>query len=90
MQLENGISEIESKQGKQLHASHPPGVSKEFIFQYQQDQETAEGVLRTGSFALEGDHLCPFTSWLDCHWTTLILGVVSSSSGQVEQKWMAL
>ncbi|XP_061286893.1 stAR-related lipid transfer protein 9 isoform X2 [Bos javanicus] len=50
MQLENGISEIESKQGKQLHASHPPGVSKEFIFQYQQDQETAEGVLRTGSF----------------------------------------
>nr|XP_042108974.1 stAR-related lipid transfer protein 9 isoform X5 [Ovis aries] len=53
MQLENGISEIESKQGKQLHASHPPGVSKEFIFQYQQDQETADSVLRTGSF---GNH----------------------------------
>nr|XP_020762400.1 stAR-related lipid transfer protein 9 isoform X2 [Odocoileus virginianus texanus] len=53
MQLENGISEIESKQGKQLHASHPPGVSKEFIFQYRQDQETADSVLRTGSF---GNH----------------------------------
>ncbi|XP_068406248.1 stAR-related lipid transfer protein 9 isoform X3 [Eschrichtius robustus] len=50
MQLENGILEIESKQSKQLCASHTPGVSKEFMFQDQKDQEMADRVLRPGSF----------------------------------------
>ncbi|XP_054944260.1 stAR-related lipid transfer protein 9 [Physeter macrocephalus] len=50
MQLENGILEIESKQSKQLYASHTPGVSKEFMFQDQKDQEMADHVLRPGSF----------------------------------------
>ncbi|XP_066885182.1 stAR-related lipid transfer protein 9 isoform X2 [Kogia breviceps] len=54
MQLENGILEIESKQSKQLYASHTPGVSKEFMFQDQKDQESANHVLRPGSFR---DHL---------------------------------
>ncbi|XP_062061724.1 stAR-related lipid transfer protein 9 isoform X3 [Lepus europaeus] len=45
MQLEDSILEIGSKQNKQLHASHTPGVSEEFVFQ---DQEKADHVLRTG------------------------------------------
>ncbi|XP_077935602.1 stAR-related lipid transfer protein 9 isoform X3 [Halichoerus grypus] len=54
IQLENGILEIESKQNKQLNASHTLGVSKEFIFQDLRDQEMADHVLRPGSF---GNHL---------------------------------
>ncbi|XP_034849632.1 stAR-related lipid transfer protein 9 isoform X8 [Mirounga leonina] len=54
IQLENGILEIESKQNKQLNASHTLGVSKEFIFQNLRDQEMADHVLRPGSF---GNHL---------------------------------
>ncbi|XP_029426116.1 stAR-related lipid transfer protein 9 isoform X2 [Nannospalax galili] len=49
MQLENDILEIESKQNKQLHTSHIPGVSKEFVFQDLQDQERADHVLMPGS-----------------------------------------
>ncbi|KAB0375055.1 hypothetical protein FD755_013547, partial [Muntiacus reevesi] len=80
MQLENGISEIESKQGKQLHASHPPGVSKEFIFQYQQDQETADSVLRTGSF---GNHP-PFKDQLTSpKWTDDVI-CRDGEAGEVE------
>ncbi|XP_051677982.2 stAR-related lipid transfer protein 9 isoform X3 [Oryctolagus cuniculus] len=45
MQLEDSILEIGSKQNKQLHASHTPGVSEESVFQ---DQEKADHVLRTG------------------------------------------
>ncbi|KAM8781397.1 stAR-related lipid transfer protein 9 isoform 2-T2 [Rhynchonycteris naso] len=51
IQLENGILEIESKQNKQLNASHTVGVSNEFVFQ---DQEMADHVLRSGS---SGNHL---------------------------------
>ncbi|XP_016067791.1 PREDICTED: stAR-related lipid transfer protein 9 isoform X2 [Miniopterus natalensis] len=51
MQLENGILEIESKQNKQLYASHTLGVSNEFVFQ---GEEMADHVLRPGSC---GDHL---------------------------------
>ncbi|KAL0603109.1 StAR-related lipid transfer protein 9 [Plecturocebus cupreus] len=40
MLLENGILEIESKQSKQVHASHAPGVSKEFVFQDPKEQKT--------------------------------------------------
>ncbi|XP_012622019.1 stAR-related lipid transfer protein 9 isoform X1 [Microcebus murinus] len=47
MQLENGILEIESKQVKQLHASHTPGINK-FVFQDQKNQKT-DHVLRTAS-----------------------------------------
>ncbi|XP_064426648.1 stAR-related lipid transfer protein 9 isoform X5 [Mirounga angustirostris] len=54
IQLENGILEIESKQNKQLNASHTLGVSKEFIFQNLRDQEMADHVPRPGSF---GNHL---------------------------------
>ncbi|XP_004400503.1 PREDICTED: stAR-related lipid transfer protein 9 [Odobenus rosmarus divergens] len=54
IQLENGILEIESKQNKQLNASHTLGVSKEFIFQDLRDQEMADHDLRPGSF---GNHL---------------------------------
>ncbi|KAM9645642.1 LOW QUALITY PROTEIN: stAR-related lipid transfer protein 9 [Trichechus inunguis] len=46
MQLEHSILEIESKQNKQLHASHTPGVRKETVFQ---DREKADCVLRPGS-----------------------------------------
>ncbi|XP_048649400.1 stAR-related lipid transfer protein 9 isoform X3 [Marmota marmota marmota] len=46
MQLENDILEIESKQ---LHASSTPGISKEFVFQDQRDQESDDHVLRPGS-----------------------------------------
>ncbi|XP_055292970.1 stAR-related lipid transfer protein 9 isoform X3 [Moschus berezovskii] len=80
MQLENGISEIESKQGKQLHTSHPPGVSKEFIFQYRQDQETADSVLRTGSF---GNHP-PFKDQLTSpKWTDDVI-CRDGEAGEVE------
>ncbi|XP_074222069.1 stAR-related lipid transfer protein 9 isoform X2 [Camelus bactrianus] len=48
VQLENGILEIESKQSKQLCASHTLGVSKKFVFQDPQDQERADCVLRAG------------------------------------------
>ncbi|XP_007933516.1 stAR-related lipid transfer protein 9 [Orycteropus afer afer] len=51
MQLEHSILEIESKQNKQLHASHTLEVSKEIVFQ---DQEKADHVLRP---AIPGDHL---------------------------------
>ncbi|XP_073921859.1 stAR-related lipid transfer protein 9 isoform X3 [Castor canadensis] len=53
MQLENGILEIESEQNKWLHASHTQGVSKEFVFQDQKDQERVGHILRTGS---SGNH----------------------------------
>ncbi|XP_059559994.1 stAR-related lipid transfer protein 9 isoform X1 [Myotis daubentonii] len=46
MQLENGILEIESKQNKQLYASHTLGVSHEFVFQ---DKEMADRVVKPGS-----------------------------------------
>lgn len=46
MQLENDILEIESKQNKQLHASHTPGVSNDLVFQ---EQEMADHVLGPGS-----------------------------------------
>ncbi|XP_069340511.1 stAR-related lipid transfer protein 9 [Eulemur rufifrons] len=49
MQLENGILEIESKQDKQLQASHTPGIDGEFMFQDQKDQEKADHVLRPAS-----------------------------------------
>ncbi|XP_064148154.1 stAR-related lipid transfer protein 9 isoform X5 [Loxodonta africana] len=51
MQLEHSILEIESKQNKQLRASHTPGVRKEIMFH---DWEKADHVLRPGS---PGDHL---------------------------------
>ncbi|XP_054421503.1 stAR-related lipid transfer protein 9 [Pteronotus mesoamericanus] len=51
VQLENDILEIESKQNKQLYASHTLGVSNEFVFQ---DQEMADHVLRPSS---SGNHL---------------------------------
>ncbi|KAM6181716.1 stAR-related lipid transfer protein 9 [Erethizon dorsatum] len=53
MQLESGILEIGSKQNKQLHASHTPGVSEEVVSQDQKDQERADHVLRPGS---SGNH----------------------------------
>lgn len=46
MQLENGILEIESKQNKQLYASHTLGVNHEFVFQ---DKEMADRVPKPGS-----------------------------------------
>ncbi|XP_037358206.1 stAR-related lipid transfer protein 9 isoform X2 [Talpa occidentalis] len=46
MQLENDILEIESKQNKQLCASHTSRLSKEFM---SQDQEIADFVLMPGS-----------------------------------------
>nr|XP_039324709.1 stAR-related lipid transfer protein 9 isoform X2 [Saimiri boliviensis boliviensis] len=49
MQLENGILEIESEQSKQVHASHVPGVSKEFVFQDQKEQEKTDHALRPDS-----------------------------------------
>ncbi|XP_012504588.1 PREDICTED: stAR-related lipid transfer protein 9 [Propithecus coquereli] len=49
MQLENDILEIESKQDKQLHASHTPEINKEFVFQDQKDQEKADHILRPAS-----------------------------------------
>ncbi|XP_017371799.1 stAR-related lipid transfer protein 9 isoform X2 [Cebus imitator] len=49
MQLENGILEIESKQSKQVHASHAPGVNKEFVFQDQKEQEKTDHALRPDS-----------------------------------------
>ncbi|XP_039744304.1 stAR-related lipid transfer protein 9 isoform X4 [Pteropus medius] len=52
MQLENGILEFESKQNKQLCASHTLGVGNEFVFRDQKDQEMADHVLRTGSSEL--------------------------------------
>ncbi|XP_078190156.1 stAR-related lipid transfer protein 9 isoform X9 [Callithrix jacchus] len=48
-QLENGILEIESKQSKQVYASHPPGVNKEFVFQDQKEQEKIDHVLKPDS-----------------------------------------
>ncbi|XP_009208270.3 stAR-related lipid transfer protein 9 isoform X4 [Papio anubis] len=49
MQLENGILEIESKQNKQVHASHTPGVDKESVFQDQKEQEKTDHALRPDS-----------------------------------------
>ncbi|XP_011890341.1 PREDICTED: stAR-related lipid transfer protein 9 isoform X7 [Cercocebus atys] len=49
MQLENGILEIESKQNKQVHASHTPGVNKESVFQDQKEQEKTDHALRPDS-----------------------------------------
>ncbi|KAF6133133.1 StAR related lipid transfer domain containing 9 [Phyllostomus discolor] len=46
MQLENDILEIESKQNKQLYASHTLGVSNDLVFQ---EQEMADRVLGPGS-----------------------------------------
>ncbi|XP_053521820.1 stAR-related lipid transfer protein 9 isoform X2 [Artibeus jamaicensis] len=51
MQLENDILEIESKQNKQLYASHTVGVTNDLVFQ---EQEMAEHVLGPGS---SGNHL---------------------------------
>ncbi|KAI5936670.1 StAR-related lipid transfer protein 9 [Manis javanica] len=56
MQLENSILEIKSKQNSQLYASYTLGVSKEFMFQDQKDQEMADHVLQTGS---SENHLSP-------------------------------
>ncbi|XP_026939850.1 stAR-related lipid transfer protein 9 isoform X3 [Sagmatias obliquidens] len=63
MQLENGILEIESKQSTQLNASHTLGVSKEFMFQNQKDQEMADHVLRAGSQSFEDQPSSP--KWKD-------------------------
>ncbi|XP_021097565.1 stAR-related lipid transfer protein 9 isoform X3 [Heterocephalus glaber] len=49
MQLEDGILEIESKQNKQLHASHTPRVSEEVMSQDQKDPERADHVPRPRS-----------------------------------------
>ncbi|PNJ16021.1 STARD9 isoform 1 [Pongo abelii] len=49
MQLENGILEIESKQNKQVHASHTPGIDKELVFQDQKEQEKTDHALRPDS-----------------------------------------
>ncbi|XP_071078058.1 stAR-related lipid transfer protein 9 isoform X2 [Desmodus rotundus] len=46
MQLENDILEIESKQNKQLYASHTLGVRNDLVFQ---EQEMADHVLGPGS-----------------------------------------
>lgn len=63
MQLENGILEIESKQSTQLNASHTLGVSKEFMFQNQKDQEMPDHVLRAGSQSFEDQPSSP--KWKD-------------------------
>ncbi|KAL6035819.1 hypothetical protein STEG23_005216, partial [Scotinomys teguina] len=52
MQLETGILEIESKQNKQLHASHTPRTDS--MLQALQDQERTDHVLMPGS---SGKHL---------------------------------
>ncbi|KAM4829645.1 stAR-related lipid transfer protein 9 isoform 2-T2 [Thomomys bottae] len=52
-QLENSILEIESQQNDPLHASHPSGVSKEFVSQDQKRLGRSDHIPRPGS---SGNH----------------------------------